>query len=110
MQVLLVHTPGGTQGGMKRRPRSLTGVAMNFTSAIAIIILHPFVYTRADGGMGWMTALAALPFVGIRLRAASRNVFGDEGTASLRVRVVAHPKALLARVARDNAHEPLPCY
>jgi hypothetical protein len=103
MQVLLVHTPEGTQGGPKRRTRALTGVAMHFTSAITSIIPRPFVYAMADGGMGWMTAPVALPFVGVQPRAASRKGFGDEGTARPRVRVVAHPQAWLARVARDEA-------
>jgi hypothetical protein len=55
--------------------------------------------------MGWMTAPVALPCVGVQPRAASPHVFGDEGTARPRVRVVAHPKALLARVARDDADD-----
>ena len=105
MQVLLVHAPEGTQIGTKRRTRSLTGVAMHFTLAITIIIPRPFVYAMADGGMGWMTAPVALPFVGVQPRTASRKVFGDEGTARPRVRVVAHPQALLARVARDDADD-----
>jgi len=105
MQVRLVHAPEGTQLGPKRRTRSLTGVAMHFTLAITISIARPFVSAMADGGMGWMTAPVALPCVGIQPRPASRKVFGEEGTARPRVRVVAHPQALLARVARDDADE-----
>src|SRR3712207_112841 len=78
---------------------------MHFTSAIAISIPRPFAYTMADRGMGWMTAPVALPFIGVQPRAASRNVVGDEATTRPRVRVVAHPQALLARVARDDADD-----
>ena len=78
---------------------------MDFASAITIIISRPFVDTMADRGMGWMTAPVALPFVGVQPRAASRNVFGEEGTACPPVRVVAHPEALLTRVARDDADD-----
>src|SRR5262249_15632241 len=87
----------------KRCARPLTGVAVHFPPAVPIIIPRPFVDTMADRGMGGMTAPVALPFVGIQLRAASRQVFGDEGTARPRVRVIARPTALLARVARDDA-------
>src|SRR5687768_7307928 len=78
---------------------------MHFASAIAIIIPRPFVYTMADGGMSWMTAAVALPFVGVQPRAASWNIVGDERAASPCVCVVTHPKALLTRVARNNADD-----
>jgi hypothetical protein len=82
-----VNTPEGTQVGTKRRTCSLTGVAMNFTWAITIVIPRPFAYTMADSGIGRMTAPVALPFAGIQPRVASWNVFGDEGTARPPVRV-----------------------
>jgi hypothetical protein len=75
MQVLLVDTPKGTQVGPKRRTRSLTGMAMHFTSAIAIIIPRPFVYTMADSRMGWMTAPVALPCVGVQPRGCQPEYF-----------------------------------
>jgi hypothetical protein len=78
---------------------------MHFASAITVIIPRPFVDTMADRSMGWMTTPVALPFVGVQPRAASRNVFGDEGTARPRVCMVAHPKALLARLARDHTDD-----
>jgi hypothetical protein len=59
----------------------------------------------ADGGMGGMTAPVTLPFVGVQPRAVSGNVFIDQATASPPVRVVAHPKALLTRVARNDADD-----
>jgi hypothetical protein len=105
MQVLFVDTPEGTQRGTKLRSRSFTGVAMDFTSAITFIIPRPLVATMADHGMGWMTGPVALPFVGVQPHAASRTVVGDEGTASPRVCVVAHPKAGLARIPRDDADD-----
>jgi hypothetical protein len=52
-----------------------------------------------------MTALVALPFVGIQQRAASGNVFSDEGMARPRVRAVTDPPTVLARVPRDDADE-----
>ena len=73
----------------------------------------PFVWRRlltallpvADRGMGWMTTPVALPFVGVQPRAASRQVFAGEPMTSPPVRVVPYPKALLARVARDDADD-----
>jgi hypothetical protein len=78
---------------------------MHFASAIAIIIPRPFVSTMADGGMNWMTAAVALLFVGVQPCATSWNIIGDERAASPCVRVVAHPKALLARVPRNEADD-----
>jgi len=52
-----------------------------------------------------MAAPVALPFVGVQPHAASRTGFGDAGTARPRVCMVAHPPALLSRVARDAAAE-----
>jgi hypothetical protein len=86
-----MHPTEGTQIRPKRCTRPFTGVAVHFPSAISIIIPRPFVDTMANRGMGGMTAPVALPCVGVQLRAASRQVFGDEGTARPRVRVVAHP-------------------
>jgi hypothetical protein len=105
MQVLLVNTPEGTQVGPKRRTRALTGVAMDFPSAIPIIIPRPFVDTMADRRMGGMTAPVALPFIGVQSRAASRHVVGDQGPARPCIRVVAYPEALFARLARDDADD-----
>jgi hypothetical protein len=105
MQILLVNTSESTQVGTKRRTRSFAGVAMHFASAIAIIISRPFVDAVADRGMGWMTAPVALPFVGVQPRALRWNIFGNERAARSCVRVVAHPKALLARVPRDDADD-----
>ena len=81
---------------------------MHFASAITIVIPGPFAYPMADRAMDGMATPVALPFVGVQPRAASRNGFGDEGTARPRVRVVAHPEALLTRVARNNADDGRP--
>jgi hypothetical protein len=78
---------------------------MNFTSAIPIIIPRPFVDAVADRGMGGMTPPVALPLIGIQTRAASRKVFADELMTSPSVRVVTHPKPLLARLSRDDTDD-----
>src|SRR4029450_1169822 len=64
---------------------------------------RPFMDTMADHGMSWMTTPVALPFIGVQPRAARRNIFGHERTASPRVRVVAYPKARLPRIACNDA-------
>ena len=78
MQVLLVDPSEGTQIGPERRACPFTGIAVDLTAAIAIIIPRPFVHAVADRGMGWMAPPIALPLIGIELRAANRNVFRDE--------------------------------
>lgn len=100
-----MNTSEGPYVGAKRGTRSLTGMAMHFASAISVIVPRPFVDTRADRRMGWMTPPVALPCIGVPPRAASRNVFGDERTARRHVRVVAHPEALLTCSAGNNADD-----
>ena len=78
---------------------------MHCASAIPVIIPRPGVDTMADRRMGGMTALVALPCVGVQPRAASRHGFGDERTARLPVRVGAPPEALRTRVACHHADE-----
>jgi hypothetical protein len=105
MQVLLVDAPERTEVRAERRARSFTGITMDFALAITVIIACPFVDTVADGGMSWMTPPVALPFVGVQPRAVSWNVFIDEAMARPSVRVVAHPKALLTCIARNDADD-----
>jgi len=108
MQVLLVDPSEGTEVRAECRARPFTGVTVDFALAITVIIARPVAGPMADGGMGWMTAPVALPFVGIQPRTANRNVFSDEATARSSVRVVAYPKALLTRVARNDADDGRP--
>ena len=97
-----MDTPEGTHVGPKSRACSLTGVAMDVALAITIIIARPFVDPMANRGMGWVATAVARPFVRVQRRAVSQNGCGDERLASPPVRVVAHPKMLLARLARDD--------
>jgi hypothetical protein len=105
MQVWLVNTPKNTQVGPERCAGSLAGIGVHLAPAIAIIIPGPFVDAVAHGGVGRVAATIALPFICIQDCALQRDVFGDQGSAGALVRTVAHPQALLARVARDNADD-----
>lgn len=100
MQVLLMNAPKDTQVGPERRPCALAGVAVDFATAIPIIIPCPLVHAVADGAMGRMAPAIALPLVGIELRAASWDILRDQGCAGVRVRMVADPEPVLARVPR----------
>jgi hypothetical protein len=102
MQVWLVHTPEGAPGGPQCRARALTGMAMAFAWAIALLIARPCVDPMANRGMGWMTAAVALPRIRVQRRAVSQPVVGDECLARPPVCLVAHPKARLARLARED--------
>jgi hypothetical protein len=103
MQVLLMNAPKHTQVSPERRPRSLTGVTMDFAAAIAVIIPRPLVHPVADGRMARMAAPIALPLIGIEPRVAHGDVLRDQGGAGARVGMIAHPPALLPRVPRDEA-------
>ena len=100
--------PEGTQIRAERCSCPFTGVAVDLASAIPIIVPCPFVDAVADRGMGWMTPPVALPLIGVQPRAASRKVCDDEPMTSPPVRVVAHPKTLLARLTRDQTDERRP--
>src|SRR5262245_23202262 len=101
MQVLLVDPTEGAQVGPQRCGRPFTGVAVHFTSAIAIIPC-PLMDAMADRRMGWMTPSVTLPLISIEPRASCRNVPPDQRCPGARVSMVAHPPALLPRLARDD--------
>jgi hypothetical protein len=94
-----------TQIGTERCSCPFTGVAVDLASAVPIIIPGPCVDAMADRGMVWMTTPVALPLIGIQLGAASRKVCNDELVTRPPVRMVAHPQALLARLARDDTDD-----
>jgi hypothetical protein len=98
----------GTQIGAQHRPCPFTAVAVDLASTIPIMIAGAFLDPTADCGMGWMTAPVALPSVAIQPSAASRKVFGNAWTARPSVRVVSHPQALLAGLARDQTDDRTP--
>src|SRR5262245_26310609 len=105
MQVLLVDPTDGAQVGPQRGARPFTGVAVHFTSAIAIIIPCPLMDAMADRRMGWMTPPVTLPLISIEPRAPCRNVLRDQRCTGARVGMVAHPPALLPRLTRDDTDD-----
>jgi hypothetical protein len=107
-QVSLMDPAEGAQRGSKCRAGPLTGVAVPFTSAIAIIIPCPRMHAVADRGMVGMTPLVALPLIGIEPRAPGRKVFRDQGRAGVGVSMVAAPPALLPGLARDYTEDRRP--
>jgi hypothetical protein len=78
---------------------------MDLAVPIPLIIPCPCMHPMTDGGMRRMTAMIALPCVSMQPRAVSRHVGGDELVAGPRVRMVAHPQALLSRVARHHTDD-----
>jgi hypothetical protein len=108
MQVLLMNPAEGTQLGPKRCAGPFTGVAVHLTPAVALVITGPFADPMADGGMGRMAAMIALPFIGVEDRALLRDMLGDQVRARRPVRMVAHPKPLLPRLTRDDADDGRP--
>ena len=105
MQVPLVDAPERPKVRAKRGAGPFTGVAMNLTTAIAIIIPRPLVSTVADSRVAWMAPAIALPLIGIEQGAAYRNVLRDQRRTGVPVRMVADPPALLTCVARDDADD-----
>jgi hypothetical protein len=75
MQVLLVDPAEGAQVGPQCCARPFTGVAVHFTSAIAIIIPRSLMDAMADCRMGWMTPSVTLPLISINssINSAIRN-------------------------------------
>ena len=82
-----MNTPEGAQVGAEGCPGPFAAVTVHLTLAIPMVIPRPLMYTMADRGMGGRAAPVALPFIGVQQRAARRNIFGDERTASPRGRL-----------------------
>ena len=105
MQVLLVNPTESTQIRPKRRASPFTGVAVDLALAIPIIIPCPLVHAVGDGGVGRMAAVIALPFICEQVRTLQRDILADQVSARMPVRMVAHPKTLLPRLARDHTDD-----
>jgi hypothetical protein len=105
MEVLLVNAAERTEVRAERRACSFAGVAVDLAAAIPIIIPCPLVHAVADGSMGRMAAPVALPFVRVQGRALQGDILGDQVSARVPVRMVAHPKTLLPRLARDETND-----
>jgi hypothetical protein len=105
MQVLLMNAAEGAQIRPKHRAGPLTGVTVHFALAISVVITCPFVEAVAHRSMGRMAVVIALPFIRVQERALRRDIRGDQARARTPVRMVAHPKALLPRLARDHTDD-----
>jgi hypothetical protein len=103
MQVLRVDAPAGPEVRAERRASACAGGALDVALALTLILTGPCVDPMATRGRGWMPPAVALPCVGVQPRAGSREGFGEARLARSRGRVVPHPQALLARLARDEA-------
>ena len=105
MQVPRMDPAEGAHRGPQCWARALTGVTVPFTSAIAIIIPRPFVDAVAHPGRGRVAAVTALPCIGVQDRALQRDILGDQGSPRTPVRMVAAPKTLLPRLAREHTDD-----
>jgi hypothetical protein len=104
-QVRFVYPSEGAPGGAKRRAYPFTGVAMDLTAAIPIVIPGPFTGPVPHGGMGGVAAMVALPLVRREPRAVGRQVLGHQRVAGAPVRMITPPEARLARLPRDHADQ-----
>jgi hypothetical protein len=105
MEVPLVDASERTEVRAERCTGSLAGVAVHLAAAIPIIISCPLAHAVADGGVGRMAASVALPFVRVEDRAVPGEILSNQARAGVLIRTVTDPKALLARLARDNADD-----
>jgi hypothetical protein len=103
MEVTLVDSSEGTKVGAERRAGPFAGVAVDLAVAIPIIIPRPLAHFMAHGGMDWMAATIALPFVRVQDRAGAWDILGNQVVAGTLVRVIANPKTLFARLSRGHA-------
>jgi hypothetical protein len=92
-----------TEVRAERRTGPFARVAVDLAAAIPILISCPLAHAVVDGGMGRMAALVALPFVRVEDRAVPGEILSNQARAGALIRMVTDPKALLARLARDDA-------
>jgi hypothetical protein len=78
MRVLLVEAPESAQVVTERRAYPFAGVAVDLTSAITIVIPCTSVGAVAHDNVGGVTAVTALPCIGVQHRTAHREVVRDE--------------------------------
>ena len=100
-----MNAPKDPEVRTEPRPRSFTGVAVDFAAATAIITPFPLVHTGADGRMGRMAPPIALPLVGIEQCAAPGDVFRGQGCTGAGISTVAPPEAVFARLPRHHADD-----
>ena len=108
MQVLLMDAPKYPQVGAQPCTCSFAGVAVDFAFAISIVSTRPLTGAVAHGRVLGMAAVIALPFIRVQDRVLLGDILGDQVSASVPVRTVAHPEPLLPRLARDDADDGRP--
>jgi hypothetical protein len=94
-----VNPSEGAQVSAERRSCPFTGMTVDLASTVPILIPSPFVDAMADGSMGRMAAAITLPCIRVQDRVMPRDIFGDQVRACAPIRVITHPKTLLARLA-----------
>jgi hypothetical protein len=97
-----MNAPKHPQKRTQSCTRSFAGVAVDLAPVIPIIIARPLAHAVTDGRMGRMTATITLPFIGIQPCAARWDIGGDQVMAGPRVRMIAHPEAVLTRLPRHH--------
>jgi hypothetical protein len=102
MRVLFVPASVGAQLGLECGSRSFAGIVVDLAESI-VIITGPLPSVVTHRGMGRMAAVITLPCIRVQDRALARAIPGDQVSAGAPVRVITHPKALLARLALDAA-------
>jgi hypothetical protein len=81
---------------------------VDLADAITIPIPRPFPSAMAHSGVSRVATVIALPLIRIENRAVRWDVLSDQRPAGACVCTIADPKALLARVARDDADDGRP--
>ena len=94
---------GANRSGAPRQPPRTCYDGPQLT--IPMVIQRPFVHPVGNRGMARMAAAITLPFDGIELRATGGHVVSNEIVAGLPIRLVMHPQALLACLARGDADD-----
>ena len=103
-EVALMHSVERPQEGSKHAASSLTGVAMDFSNAIAVGISCPFTLPVTDGFVLRMDMSVIGAFVGRQQCRVWRYALGDNLVARGSVCVSFHPIPTLASLTADHSN------
>lgn len=102
VEVLLVNASENSKAITQGSASPFTRIAMNFSSAIAIIIPSPFVSRMADSMVIRMSTVIRAPLVTTKERAFGGDSGINQSMAGSSIRMMTDKVAMLTGVTRDD--------
>ncbi len=108
MQIGFMDAPKHSQIGSQGGTGPLTGIAMDLSFAVPIVITCPLTRTMAHGSVCRMASRITVGLIGIEHGAPDGNILVDQFVTGLLIGMVADPKTVFAALARDQMNNGWP--